>query len=152
MNSKVGVWSGLPHYGNRRSVLIIDSFIESVIHWPKTYYSCTQTCISVVHRIRASFRFFSLLSSFVHPDVHLWGYLAYFPHSCTQTCILAVHLTRESIRRALNIRRLEMLVNGNIISLLKDSLVYIYYNFSRFSKWIQCMRSSLCSLLIDRRV
>ena len=47
---------------------------------------CIQTCISVVNLIRASLRLFSVLSSFVHPDVHLWGSLEYFPHSCTQTC------------------------------------------------------------------
>ena len=141
MNSKVGFWSGLPLYGNRRSVLIIDTFRESVVHWPEKYYSRTQTCISVVHLICESVRFFSILSSFLHPYVHLWGSLAYFTHSCTQTWIWAVHLIRASFRRALNIRRLGMIVDNHLISLFNDSLVYIYYDFSQFSKAIQYARS-----------
>ena len=32
MKSKVGVWSGLPHYENRRSVLSIELFIVSVVY------------------------------------------------------------------------------------------------------------------------
>ena len=32
MKSKVGVWSGLPPYGNFRSVLRIDPFIETVVY------------------------------------------------------------------------------------------------------------------------
>ena len=95
---------------------------------------------------------FRVISSFVHPDVHLWGSLAYFPHSCTQTCISAVHLIRASFRRALNVRRLEMIFYNHLISLLKYSLVYIYCYFSQFSKWIQYMRLSIYILLIYRRV
>ena len=135
-----------------RRLLNIDLFRESVVHWPDKYYSCTQTCISVVDLIRVSFRFFSVLSSFVHPDVHLWGSLEYVPHLCTQTCISAVHLIHAYFRRALNIRRLEIIVDDHLISLFNDYLVCIYYDFSRFYKWIQYMRSSLCSLLIDIRV
>ena len=45
-----------------------------------------------------------------------------------------------------------MIIDNHLISIFNDSLVYIYYNFSRLSKWIQYMRSSLCILLINRRV
>ena len=45
-----------------------------------------------------------------------------------------------------------MIVDGHLIFIFNNSLVYIYYNFSRLYKWVQYMRSFLCSLLIDIRV